>query len=55
MFSYHKAQEARKYPVDQEIVSDAESVSDSEFDAYLMKTEVDGADPNDDFSLDFAE
>jgi hypothetical protein len=35
--------------------SDAESISDSEFDEYLAKTEIDGADANDDFDIDFAE
>ncbi|RNA44224.1 CCAAT enhancer-binding zeta, partial [Brachionus plicatilis] len=54
-YNYHKAQESKKNPADHQIVSDAESVSDSEFDAYLMKTEVDGADPNDNFTLDFAD
>ncbi|CAF0778724.1 unnamed protein product [Brachionus calyciflorus] len=54
-YNYYKAQDVKKNPVDQEIVSEAESVSDSEFDAYLFKTEVDGADANDDLGLDFAD
>lgn len=50
--SYYKAQESKKNKLD--IDSEAESVSDSEFDEYLAKTEVDGADGNDDWTLDFA-
>jgi hypothetical protein len=42
-----------------DVASEAGSVSDTEFDAYLSKTEVDGADANEDYSdwkdLDFAE
>ncbi len=50
--SYYKSQQIKKsFDID----SEAESVSDSEFDAYLAKTEVDGADGNDDWALDFAE
>ncbi len=39
----------------EDVESEAESISDTEFDAYLNKTEVDGADGNDDWTLDFAE
>ena len=54
MQSYYKSQEKKKGEVE-EVESEAESVSDTEFDAYLSKTEVDGADGNDDWTLDFAE
>lgn len=51
-YDYYKSQQIKKsFDID----SEAESVSDSEFDAYLAKTEVDGADGNDDWALDFAD
>ena len=53
--SYYKSQQKKK-PDDADIDSDANSVSDTEFDAFLSKTEVDGADGNDeDWTLNFAE
>jgi hypothetical protein len=54
-FSYYKSQLAKK-PERDELDSEAESVSDTEFDDFLFKTEVDGADAVDDeLDLDFAE
>ena len=52
---YYKSQAVKKASVE-DMDSDADSVSDSEFDAYLNKTEQDGIDGDDDFAdLDFAE
>lgn len=46
----------KKSKLNDEVDSEAESISDSEFDAYLNKTEVDGIDgKDDDLDLDFAE
>ena len=54
--SYYKAQAEKKIKLDEEMDSEAESISDSEFDAYLNNTEVDGIDgKDDDLDLDFAE
>lgn len=53
-YNYYKSQKDKK-PLLNDVDSDVESISDTEFDAYLMKTEVDGADANDDWGLDFAE
>ena len=40
----------------QEIEVDSDdSISDTDFDEYLMKTEQDGIDGKDDLDLDFAE
>lgn len=54
--SYYKSQAAKKASIEEDLDSEAGSISDSEFDAYLNKTEVDGIDAkDDDFDLDFAE
>lgn len=51
--SYYKSQSEKKNKLENEIDSDAESISDREFDEFLNKTEVDGIDGNDDdFDID---
>ena len=54
-FSYYKSQEKKKVKEDEAELSDDGTISDTEFDEYLFKTEVDGADGNDDLELDYAE
>jgi hypothetical protein len=51
---YFKKQAARnKNPI--EDVSDVESISDTEFDDFLMKTEDDGGFNDENWTLDIAE
>ena len=50
--SYYKAQASKKALVDDDMASEAGSISDSEFDAYLNRNEQDGIDGNDDDDLD---
>ena len=52
--SYYKSQEGKKTVKDEDAESEAGSVSDTEFDDFLFKNEVDGADMVDD-DLDYAE
>lgn len=59
LLSYYKNQAAKKASVEEDMASDAGSISDSEFDEYLSRNEQDGIDGNDDDDdlddLDFAE
>jgi hypothetical protein len=53
-FSYYKSQLDKKLEKE-ELDSEAESISDTEFDEFLFKNEVDGADAvDDDLDLDYA-
>jgi hypothetical protein len=53
-FSYFKKQSVKKV-VHEEEGSEAGSVSDTEFDQYLSKTETDGGLDDEDWALDIAE
>jgi hypothetical protein len=54
--SYYKRQSEKKGRDSEDEQSDAGSISDTEFDSYLAKTETDGMDGKNGFDdLDFAE
>lgn len=57
ILSYYKSQANKSSKIENEMESDNESISDTEFDEFLSKTENDGIDPKDDldWDLDFAE